>query len=176
MAIFDAGPVGDAAAPEKLARLSAEIASAKATREALKSLRVALEHANGDRFAEACTAAEEALTHDPNLVLGWHLLGIARDKLNQRAVETPDPLAEPVETSAADPSSSRRAPGSPVELRRRFVAYAPGADVVHDVHGAGWVWGSGLGRVTVRFETAQTGPGPVRTFAVDDPALRPAED
>lgn len=98
------------------------------------------------------------------------------DKLNQRAVETPDPLAEPVETSAADPSSSRRAPGSPVELRRRFVAYAPGADVVHDVHGAGWVWGSGLGRVTVRFETAQTGPGPVRTFAVDDPALRPAED
>ena len=98
------------------------------------------------------------------------------DKLDQREVETPDPLGEPVETSAADPTSSRRTPGSPVELRRRFVAYAPGADVVHDVHGAGWVWGSGLGRVTVRFETAQTGPGPVRTFAVDDPALRPAED
>ena len=63
MAIFDAGPVGDAAAPEKLARLSAEIASAKATREALKSLRVALEHANGDRFAEACTLLKNDAFH-----------------------------------------------------------------------------------------------------------------
>jgi hypothetical protein len=42
---------------------------------------------------------------------------------------------------------------------------------VHTEHGDGWVWGSGLGRVTVRFETAETPPGPVRTFAVDDPAL-----
>jgi DNA polymerase-4 len=49
-------------------------------------------------------------------------------------------------------------------------------DVEHTEIGPGWVWGSGLGRVTVRFETAETGPGPVRTFAVDDPALhrRPA--
>ena len=70
MATFDEGPVGDAAAPEKLARLSAEIAKATATREALKSLQVALEHANADRFVEACTASEEALTHDPALVLG----------------------------------------------------------------------------------------------------------
>jgi DNA polymerase-4 len=49
--------------------------------------------------------------------------------------------------------------------------YYPGQDVVHTEHGAGWVWGSGLGRVTVRFETAETPAGPVRTFAVDDPAL-----
>jgi DNA polymerase-4 len=58
--------------------------------------------------------------------------------------------------------------------------WAPGMDVEHDEHGAGWVWGSGVGRVTVRFETAATGrPGPVRTFAADDPALRasrPPED
>jgi DNA polymerase-4 len=47
-------------------------------------------------------------------------------------------------------------------------------DVVHTEHGAGWVWGSGVGRVTVRFETAGTGPGPVRTFRMDDPALGPA--
>jgi DNA polymerase-4 len=40
------------------------------------------------------------------------------------------------------------------------------------VLGPGWVWGSGLGRVTVRFETAETGPGPVRTFGSDDPDLR----
>jgi DNA polymerase-4 len=53
-------------------------------------------------------------------------------------------------------------------------APAPGADVVHQQHGRGWVWGSGHGRITVRFETARTGPGPVRTFSMDDPALRPA--
>ena len=34
-------------------------------------------------------------------------------------------------------------------------------DVEHTEHGPGWVWGSGLGRVTVRFETAETGPGPI---------------
>jgi tetratricopeptide (TPR) repeat protein len=102
VAIVDAGPVGDAAAPEKLARLSADIASATATREALKSLRVALEHANADRFAEACTAAEEALTHDPNLVLGWHLLGIGRDKLNQRAPAL-DAYERALTLSPADP-------------------------------------------------------------------------
>jgi DNA polymerase IV len=50
----------------------------------------------------------------------------------------------------------------------RWVA---GADVEHDDHGRGWVWGSGRGRVTVRFETRNTPPGPVRTFAMDDPAL-----
>ena len=47
----------------------------------------------------------------------------------------------------------------------------PGMDVVHEEHGPGWVWGSGVGRVTVRFETAETGPGPVRTFRADDPQL-----
>ena len=46
--------------------------------------------------------------------------------------------------------------------------YYPGQDVLHAVHGPGWVWGSGRGRVTVRFETADTPPGPVRTFSVDD--------
>ena len=36
----------------------------------------------------------------------------------------------------------------------------------------GWVWGAGRGVVTVRFETAETGPGPVRSYPVDDPSLR----
>ncbi len=51
----------------------------------------------------------------------------------------------------------------------------PGQDVRHDELGAGWVWGRGLGRVTVRFEGPLTAPGPVRTLAADDPALQPAE-
>ena len=49
----------------------------------------------------------------------------------------------------------------------------PGMDVAHETHGDGWVWGSGLGRVTVRFETRHTPPGPVHTFLADDPALSP---
>ncbi len=55
--------------------------------------------------------------------------------------------------------------------RRR--GWHPGMDVVHTEHGQGWVWGAGVGRVTVRFETAETGPGPVRTFREDDPDLSP---
>ena len=52
-------------------------------------------------------------------------------------------------------------------------AWAPGMDVVHEEHGRGWVWGSGRGVVTVRFETAETPAGPVRSFGVDDPDLSP---
>ncbi len=51
-------------------------------------------------------------------------------------------------------------------------AWPPGADVEHDVHGAGWVWGSGRAGVTVRFETRTSPAGPIHTFAVDDPHLR----
>lgn len=51
--------------------------------------------------------------------------------------------------------------------------YRPGDDVTHVDHGPGWVWGTGLGLVTVRFETAATSPGPIRTFSIDDPDLRP---
>ena len=54
-------------------------------------------------------------------------------------------------------------------------AWRPGQDVRHDEHGPGWVWGSGLGRVSVRFEGPATAPGPVRTFAVDDARLHPAD-
>ncbi|MFG2886551.1 DNA polymerase IV [Streptomyces sp. NPDC048297] len=50
-----------------------------------------------------------------------------------------------------------------------------GHDVRHAEFGHGWVQGSGLGRVTVRFETPQSEPGRVRTFRVDDPELETAD-
>lgn len=53
--------------------------------------------------------------------------------------------------------------------------WAPGQDVVHATRGPGWVQGSGLGRVTVRFEGPHTPPGPIATLAVDDPELEPAD-
>ncbi|MFT4188351.1 MAG: DNA polymerase IV [Aeromicrobium sp.] len=57
------------------------------------------------------------------------------------------------------------------EERRRSRGWYPGQDVRHEAHGDGWVWGLGLGRVTVRFETRATPSGPIHTFAADDPAL-----
>lgn len=57
------------------------------------------------------------------------------------------------------------------EVAVRPTRWYPGMDVHHEGHGDGWVWGAGLGRVTVRFETRWTPPGPVHTFLADDPAL-----
>lgn len=63
---------------------------------------------------------------------------------------------------------------APVDVpAERRPTWAPGMDVEHAEMGRGWVWGSGRGVVTVRFETAETEPGPVRSYSVDDPALTP---
>ncbi|PVE04536.1 DNA polymerase IV [Streptomyces scopuliridis] len=62
------------------------------------------------------------------------------------------------------------APDAPAE--RRFPA---GHDVRHREFGAGWVQGSGLRRVTVRFEEPGSPPGRVRTFWADDPDLELSE-
>ena len=94
------------------------------------------------------------------------LTGFAQDDLFSTAAPAwPGP--GPAEPVPADPEPAEPPPAS--------AQWRPGQDVHHDEHGAGWVWGSGLGRVTVRFEGPRTPPGPVRTFAVDDPRLRPAE-
>ncbi len=81
--------------------------------------------------------------------------------------------------SESDGDAAAAAAESPDETEqaldavRRRSTYGPGQDVEHDEMGRGWVWGSGRGVVTVRFETASTPAGPVRSYAVDDPALRP---
>ena len=83
-------------------------------------------------------------------------------------------LADWIQDDLFTESESAEAPVEVVELPERprdQIGFSPGQDVAHPDYGHGWVWGSGRGRVTVRFETADTPPGPVRTFAVDDPAL-----
>ncbi|WP_340538786.1 DNA polymerase IV [Nocardioides sp. GXZ039] len=75
------------------------------------------------------------------------------------------------ESEAGQPSEDEEE--LPDLVPRGRQGYSPGQDVVHDEMGRGWVWGSGRGVVTVRFETALTPPGPVRSYAVEDPALRP---
>jgi DNA polymerase-4 len=76
-----------------------------------------------------------------------------------------------VEDRSADDRTGADSAADAVLALTRARQWAPGMDVQHAVHGPGWVWGSGIGRVTVRFETADTGPGPVRTFRADDPDL-----
>ncbi|MGA8547981.1 MAG: DNA polymerase IV [Mycobacterium sp.] len=49
-----------------------------------------------------------------------------------------------------------------------------GDDVTHPQHGHGWVQGAGHGVVSVRFETRVSGPGPMRTFPVEECALSSA--
>lgn len=50
-----------------------------------------------------------------------------------------------------------------------------GMDVLHPVHGFGWVQGAGHGKVSVRFETRTSGPGRVITFAEDTADLTAAD-
>ncbi|MEV7834546.1 DNA polymerase IV [Streptomyces subrutilus] len=94
-------------------------------------------------------------------------------------------VAVPGGARAAEPE--RTAPGGPAAPRPGHHAagadaggasgrhWAAGSDVRHAVYGPGWVQGSGVGRVTVRFERPGSAPGRVRTFRVDDPELEPAD-
>ncbi|MEU1078629.1 DNA polymerase IV [Streptomyces sp. NPDC005908] len=77
---------------------------------------------------------------------------------------------EPPETE--EPAEETAVARQETPAERRWPA---GHDVRHAEFGHGWVQGSGLGRVTVRFETPDSGPGRVKTFRVDDAALEPAE-
>ena len=118
------------------------------------------------------TGAGLALLDEVDVRGGVRLLGIGVSGFTTSAQEKLFGEEE------AAPSEAAEGPGDPeVELSgvRGHGDYHPGADVEHDVHGRGWVWGAGKNRVTVRFETRETPPGPIRTFAADDPALHPAD-
>ena len=101
------------------------------------------------------------------VVSGVRLLGVGVSGFTREAQEAL------FEVSAARLDESRVEIPSTV-ARHSHTLYRPGDDVIHETHGLGWVWGTGLGRVTVRFETASTGPGKIYTFTLDDPHLKPS--
>lgn len=109
---------------------------------------------------------------------GIRLLGVGVSGLTTHAQEELE-LGEGLFTlpsTAAIPSPDSTGPATEPAPRTstgvaRARGWSAGQDVVHAEHGAGWVWGAGLGRVTVRFEGPLTAPGRVRTFAATDPDL-----
>ncbi|WP_040338854.1 DNA polymerase IV [Candidatus Blastococcus massiliensis] len=105
---------------------------------------------------------------------GLRLLGVGVSGLSVYAQG--DLFAEDDDGSpmaASDETTPEEAPPEPPQPADK--RWWPGQDVRHEELGAGWVWGRGLGRVTVRFEGPSTAPGPVRTLAADDPLLEPAD-
>jgi DNA polymerase-4 len=131
-----------------------------------------LSHPTDDARQIASTARR--LLADAGASGGLRLLGVGVSGLSVYAqgdlfAEDAEPM--PDEPVVADDSPSTVPEVDPPVERRWW----PGQDVRHDELGPGWVWGRGLGRVTVRFEGPLTAPGPVRTLAADDPALRAAD-
>ncbi|MCL2316140.1 MAG: DNA polymerase IV [Actinomycetia bacterium] len=123
---------------------------------------------------ERIAAVATHLLHGLETDAGVRLIGVGVSGFTTAAQEELfeiDDEAAPIteEVTAAPMGHPARA------LRRAEVRWWPGQDVEHASWGRGWVWGSGLGVVTVRFETRLSGIGPVRSLRVDDPALRPAD-
>lgn len=76
------GPVGDAASEESLRRLRDELASLRSVKAGLVHLKRAAAFVMERRFDRARSAAQKAIEIDPDQVLGWHLLGIAHEQLD----------------------------------------------------------------------------------------------
>jgi DNA polymerase-4 len=99
------------------------------------------------------------------------LTGILQENLFDSPAPVDADVDAPVDVTATPAGHPQPDHSEPPKLHRGRWPWRPGADVRHEEHGPGWVWGAGLGRVTVRFETRDTPPGPVRTFRADDPRL-----
>lgn len=145
-------------------------------------------------FAVTLTAAGEGDAAGPDGVEGAEETGAVADEEGSvapggKGEVQPEGGPGPGEQGAAEPGAGRPGgaevpgavdseggsapPGEGDAASGRL--WQAGSDVRHTVYGPGWVQGSGVGRVTVRFEEPGSEPGRVRTFRVDDPELEPSD-
>jgi DNA polymerase-4 len=172
-----------AAVAERLrgARTSGRTVTLKARYPDFTTLTRSATHAGPTDDARTIARTAKVLLADVELARGVRLLGVGVSGLTPwvqpdlfEAGPHDAPDAEGTDTAgnaAAEPGEQADPAETTSPTARRW---RPGQDVQHATLGQGWVWGAGLGRVTVRFETRDTPPGPVRTFDADDPQLPPA--
>lgn len=117
--------------------------------------------------AATLTATARRLLLDPCEVGPIRLVGVGFSGLSDVRQESLFPELEQHELAA---SSDAPAPEPATDAS----GWRVGDDVIHPRFGHGWVQGAGHGVVSVRFETRASGPGVMRTFAIDVPELSSA--
>ncbi|MFF9983219.1 DNA polymerase IV [Streptomyces erythrochromogenes] len=160
------GPTDDAAVVREAA---ARLLEAVDTTGGVRLLGVGVtglaDYTQEDLFAQSLAAGTEAADGEGEGGGGGHGTAGTGGAAGGAEPEAADGAAGAREGSQP-PAEAQEPPG------RRWAA---GSDVRHVLYGPGWVQGSGVGRVTVRFEQPGSEPGRVRTFRVDDPELEPSD-
>ncbi|KXO89581.1 DNA polymerase IV [Tsukamurella pseudospumae] len=121
------------------------------------------------------TATAQRLALDPMEIGGLRLVGVGFSGLSSVEQFTlfGDETDEAADLSDTDGATTPSEPD--VEEAGAVIGWRPGMDVRHPEFGHGWVQGAGHGVLSVRFETRTSGPGRMRSFKVDDAALREAD-
>jgi DNA polymerase-4 len=109
------------------------------------------------------TAMARRLLLDPLEVGPIRLVGVGFSGLSDVLQESLFPELEHQELELSDAAVPEPAGESAL--------WRVGDDLDHPAFGHGWVQGAGHGVVSVRFETRSSGPGVMRTFAIDNAEL-----
>ena len=125
-----------------------------------------LPYATGD--ATTLTVTARRLLLDPREVGPIRLVGVGFSGLSDVRQESLFPELDQQESQVFTDAPM---PEPAVE----WAGWRVGDDVSHPGYGHGWVQGAGHGVVSVRFETRASGPGVMRTFAIDTAELIDAD-
>jgi DNA polymerase-4 len=118
--------------------------------------------------AGTLTATARRLLLDPREVGPIRLVGVGFSGLSDVLQESLFPELDQQEIDLL--------PDAPTpEAALDSAGWRVGDDVYHSGYGHGWVQGAGHGVVSVRFETRASGPGVMRTFALEAAELTPAD-